>query len=138
MADVDMPGVGPPTDHIQTSTPEETLNLLYDLDALTQIPEGEFTKDIPPPPIGEFTKPASKSTPTQDRQPGPSSVPGGSGNQVYDDDDEEESDEYDERPPRGTNLRTLEEHLRRELEYIDDMLEQDEDEDEQNMAAPRK
>ncbi|CAI5511206.1 unnamed protein product [Closterium sp. Naga37s-1] len=142
MADVDMPDVGPPTDHIDTSTPEETLKLLYDLDALTQIPEGEFTKDIPPPPIGEFTKPASKSTPTQDGQPGPSSVPGGSGNQVDDEEEEEEEeesdDEYDERPPRSTNPRTLEERLRRELEYIDDMLEQDEDEDEQNMAVPRE
>ncbi|CAI7882721.1 unnamed protein product [Closterium sp. NIES-54] len=131
-----MPDVGPPTDHIETSTPEETLNLLYDLDALTQIPEGEFTKDIPPPPIGEFTKPASKSTPTQDGQPGPSSVPGGSGNQVDEEEGEEEEeeeesdDEYDERPPRSTNPRTLEERLRRELEYIDDMLEQDEDDSE--------
>ncbi|CAI5532492.1 unnamed protein product [Closterium sp. Naga37s-1] len=137
MADVDMPDVGPPTDHNPTSIPEETLKLLYDLDALTQIPEGEFTKDIPPPPIGEFTKPASTSTPTQNGQPGSSSVPPGAGNQGDDEEEEESDGEYDERPPRSTNPRTLEERLRRELEYIDDMLEQDEEEDEQNMAVPR-
>ncbi|CAI5528573.1 unnamed protein product [Closterium sp. Naga37s-1] len=135
MADVDMSDVGPPTGNNPTSTPEETLKLLYGLDALTQIPEGEFTKDIPPPPIGEFT---SKSTPTQDGQRGPSSVPPDAENQGDDDDDEESDDEYDERPPRSTNPRTLEERLRREFEYIDDMLEQDEKEDEQDMAMPRE
>ncbi|CAI7790398.1 unnamed protein product [Closterium sp. NIES-53] len=139
MADVDMYDVGPPTDYNETSTPKEMFKLLYDLDALTQIPEREFTKGIPPPPIGELTKPASKSTPTQDGQPGPSSVSAGSGNQVDDDDEEEESDdEYDERPLRSTNPRTLEERLRQELEYVDNLLEQDEEEDEQNMAVPRE
>ncbi|CAI7870544.1 unnamed protein product [Closterium sp. NIES-53] len=98
MADVDTSDVGPPIEHNPTSTPKETLKLLYDLDALTQIPEGEFTKDIPPPPIREFTKPASKSTLTQDGQPGPSSVPDGAENQDDDDDDVESDDEYDERP----------------------------------------
>ncbi|CAI7818062.1 unnamed protein product [Closterium sp. NIES-54] len=136
MADVDMSDVGPPTDHNPTSTSEETLKLLYDLDALTQIPEGEFIKGIPPPSIGEFTKPASKSTSTQDGQPGPSSVPAGAESQGDDDDEEESDNEYDERPPRSTNPRTLEERLRREIEYIDDMFEQDEEEDEQNMAVP--
>ncbi|CAI7781948.1 unnamed protein product [Closterium sp. NIES-54] len=136
-----MSDVGPPTDHNQTSTPKETLKLLYDLDALTQIPEGEFTKDIPPPLIGDFTKLASKSTPTQDWQSGPSSVSTGSRNQVDEEEDEEEEesdDEYDVRPPRSTNPRTLEERIRQELEYIDNLLEQDEEEDEQNMAVPRE
>ncbi|CAI7833309.1 unnamed protein product [Closterium sp. NIES-53] len=76
----------------------------------------------------------------QDGQPGPSLVPAGSGNQVDDNDDEEEEsdDEYGERPLRSTNPRTLEERLRRELEYIDNLLEQDEEEDKKNMAVPRE
>ncbi|CAI5982456.1 unnamed protein product [Closterium sp. NIES-64] len=129
-----MPDVGTPTDHSPSSAPVETLKLLYDLDKLTQIPEGEYTKDIPNPPIGEFTK---KSTPTADGQTGPSSVPAGSENQGGDDDDESD-DEVDDRPPRSTNPRTLEECLRREFEYIRDMLEVDEEEDNQHMAVPRE
>ncbi|CAI7884889.1 unnamed protein product [Closterium sp. NIES-53] len=105
MADVDMSDVGPPTNNNPTSNPEETLKLPYDLDARTRIPEGEFTKDIPPPSRGEFTKPASKSTPTQDGQPRTSSVPAGTGNQGDDDDNKESDDEYegggDARPGEG-------------------------------------
>ncbi|CAI5976202.1 unnamed protein product [Closterium sp. NIES-64] len=132
-----MPDVGTPTDHSPSSAPVETLKFLYDLDKLTQIPEGEYTKDIPNPPIGEFTK---KSTPTADGQTGPSSVPAGSENQGdNDEEDEEESDdEVDDRPPRSTNPRTLEERLRREFEYIRDMLEADEKEDDQHMSVPRE
>ncbi|CAI5508299.1 unnamed protein product [Closterium sp. Naga37s-1] len=50
--------------------------------------------------------------------------------------EEESDDENDERPPRSTNQRTLEERLRRELEYIDDLLEQDEDADQENLSVP--
>ncbi|CAI5982297.1 unnamed protein product [Closterium sp. NIES-65] len=145
MADVDMTDARPSTDHSPTSTEEETLPLLYDLDKLTQIPEGEFTKDIPPPPIGEFNK-KTKQNLTRNGRPGTSSAPAGSGNQVEvkeeedggEEEEEESDDENDERPPRSTSQRTLEERLRRELEYIDDLLEQDEDADQENLSVPRK
>ncbi|CAI5531814.1 unnamed protein product [Closterium sp. Naga37s-1] len=135
----------PSTDHSPTSTEEETLSLLYDLDKLTQIPEGEFTKDIPPPPIGEFNK-IKEQNPTRNGRPGTSSAPAGSGNQVEvdeeedggEEEEEESDDENDERPPRSTCQRTLEERLRRELEYIDDLLEQDEDADQENLSVPRE
>ncbi|CAI6012149.1 unnamed protein product [Closterium sp. NIES-65] len=145
MADVDMTDARPSTDHSPTSTEEETLPLLYDLDKLTQIPEGEFTKDIPPPPIGDFNK-KKKQNPTRNGRPGTSSAPAGSGNQVEveeeedggEEEEEESDDENDERPPRSTSQRTLEERLRRELEYIDDLLEQDEDADQENLSVPRE
>ncbi|CAI5941263.1 unnamed protein product [Closterium sp. NIES-64] len=136
----------PSTDHSPTSTEEETLPLLYDLDKLTQIPEGEFTKDIPPPPIGEFNN-KKKQNPTRNGRPRTSSAPAGSGNQVEveeeedggeEEEEEESDDENDERPPRSTSQRTLEERLRRELEYIDDLLEQDEDADQENLSVPRE
>ncbi|CAI5488238.1 unnamed protein product [Closterium sp. Naga37s-1] len=139
-----MSDASPSTDHSPTSTEEETLSLLYDLDKLTQIPEGEFTKDIPPLPIGEFNK-KKKQNPTRTGQPGTSSAPAGSGNQVEveeeedgEEEEEESDDENDERPPRSTNQRTLEERLRRELEYIDNLLEQDEDADQENLSVPRE
>ncbi|CAI5495267.1 unnamed protein product [Closterium sp. Naga37s-1] len=139
-----MSDASPSTDHSPTSTEEETLPLLYDLDKLTQIQEGEFTKDIPPLPIGEFNK-KKKQNSTRTGQPGTSSAPAGSGNQVEveeeedgEEEEEESDDENDERPPRSTNQRTLEERLRRELEYIDNLLEQDEDADQENLSVPRE
>ncbi|CAI5513217.1 unnamed protein product [Closterium sp. Naga37s-1] len=52
--------------------------------------------------------------------------------------EEESDDENDERSPHSTSQRTLEERLRRELEYIDDLLEQDEDADQENLSVPRE
>ncbi|CAI5533725.1 unnamed protein product [Closterium sp. Naga37s-1] len=52
--------------------------------------------------------------------------------------EEESDDENDERPPHSTSQRTLEERLRWELEYIDDLLEQDEDADQENLSVPRE
>ncbi|CAI5995836.1 unnamed protein product [Closterium sp. NIES-64] len=139
-----MSDASPSTDHSPTSTEEETLPLLYDLDKQTQIPEGEFTKDIPPPPIGECNK-KKKQSPTQNGQPGTSSALACSGNQVEvkeeedgEEDEEESDDENDERPSRSTNQLTLEERLRRELEYIDNLLEQDADEDQENLLVSRE
>ncbi|CAI5966352.1 unnamed protein product [Closterium sp. NIES-65] len=81
-------------------------------------------------------------------RPGTSSAPAGSGNQVEvdeeedggeeEEEEEERDDENDECPPRSTSQRTLEERLGRKLEYIDDLLEQDEDADQENLSVPRE
>ncbi|CAI6007220.1 unnamed protein product [Closterium sp. NIES-65] len=126
-----------PVDRTPTSNPSSTLPLLYDLNALAQIPQGEFTKDVPPAPIGEFMKPRKMSTPTDAGEAGPSSVPDGSGDQ-----DEEDyssaSDEDDPRPRRGAGPRTLEEKLGGERAFIEELLDEDELEDLLHSSVPRE
>ncbi|CAI6008895.1 unnamed protein product [Closterium sp. NIES-65] len=129
-----------PVDRTPTSNPSSTLPLLYDLDALAQILQGEFTKDVPPAPIGEFTKPRKTSTPTDAEEAGPSSVPDGSGDQDEEDysstSDEDEKD--DPRPRRGAGPRTLEEKLRGERAFIAELLDEDELEDLLNTSVLRE
>ncbi|CAI5998142.1 unnamed protein product [Closterium sp. NIES-64] len=129
-----------PVDRTPTSNPSSTLPLLYDLDALAQIPQGEFTKDVPPAPIGEFTKPRKTSTPTDAGEAGPSSVPDGSGDQDEDDysSASDEDDEDDPRPRRGAGPRTLEEKLRGERAFIEELLDENELEDLLHMSVPRE
>ncbi|CAI6010220.1 unnamed protein product [Closterium sp. NIES-65] len=129
-----------PVDHTPTSNPSSTLPLLYDLDALAQIPQGEFTKDVPPAPIGEFTKPRKTSTPTDAGEAGPSHVPDGSGDQDEEDysSASDEDDEDDPRPRRGTGPRTLEEKLRGERAFIEELLDEDELEDLLHTSVPRE
>ncbi|CAI5498706.1 unnamed protein product [Closterium sp. Naga37s-1] len=159
-------GDGRPVECTTTSNPSSTLPLLYDLDALSQIPAGESTKDIPPAPIGEFTKPRKStaptnageagtssvptnageaglsSVPTNAGEAGPSSVPDGAGDQDEESDDasscSDDEDEDDPRPRRGAGPRTLEEKLRGERAFIEDLLDEDELEDLLNMAVPRE
>ncbi|CAI6006491.1 unnamed protein product [Closterium sp. NIES-65] len=148
-ADVDMTDVPNPAsqgedvrqvDRTPTSNPSSTLPLLYDLDALAQIPQGEFTKDVPPAPIGEFTKPRKTSTPTDAGEAGPSSVPDGSGDQDEDDysSASDEDDEDDPRPRRGAGPRTLEEKLRGERAFIEELLDENELEDLLHTSVPRE
>ncbi|CAI5963619.1 unnamed protein product [Closterium sp. NIES-64] len=148
-ADVDMTDVMNPAsqdenvrsvDRTPTSNPSSTLPLLYDLDALAQIPQGEFTKDVPPAPIGEFTKPRKTSTPTDAGEAGPSSVPDGSGDQDEDDysSASDEDDEDDPRPRRGAGPRTLEEKLRGERAFIEELLDENELEDLLHTSVPRE
>ncbi|CAI5953693.1 unnamed protein product [Closterium sp. NIES-65] len=148
-ADVDMTDVPNPAsqgedvrplDRIPTSNPSSTLPLLYDLDALAQIPQGEFTKDVPPAPIREFMKPRKTSTPTDAGEAGPSSVPDGSGNQDEDDysSASDEDDEDDPRPRRGAGPRTLEEKLRGERAFIEELLDENELEDLLHTSVPRE
>ncbi|CAI6007578.1 unnamed protein product [Closterium sp. NIES-65] len=129
-----------PVDRTPTSNPSSTLPLLYDLDALAQIPQGEFTKDVPPAPIGEFTKPRKTSTPTDAGEAGPSSVPDGSGDQDEDDysSASDEDDEDDPRPRRGAGPRTLEEKLRGERAFIEELLDENELEDLLHTSVPRE
>ncbi|CAI5953698.1 unnamed protein product [Closterium sp. NIES-64] len=129
-----------PVDRTPTSNPSSTLPLLYDLDALAQIPQGEFTKDVPPAPIGEFTKPRKTSTPTDAGEAGPSSVPDGSGDQDEDDysSASDEDDEDDPRPRRGAGPRTLEEKLRGECAFIEELLDENELEDLLHTSVPRE
>ncbi|CAI5989975.1 unnamed protein product [Closterium sp. NIES-65] len=129
-----------PVDRTPTSNPSSTLPLLYDLDALAQIPQGEFTKDVPPAPIGEFTKPRKTSTPTDAGEAGPSSVPDGSGDQDEDDysSASDEDDEDDPRPRRGAGSRTLEEKLRGERAFIEELLDENELEDLLHTSVPRE
>ncbi|CAI5988902.1 unnamed protein product [Closterium sp. NIES-64] len=129
-----------PVDRTPTSNPSSTLPLLYDLDALAQIPQGEFTKDVPPAPIGEFTKPRKTSTPTDAGEVGPSSVPDGSGDQDEDDysSASDEDDEDDPRPRRGAGPRTLEEKLRGERAFIEELLDENELEDLLHTSVPRE
>ncbi|CAI5959881.1 unnamed protein product [Closterium sp. NIES-64] len=129
-----------PVDRIPTSNPSSTLPLLYDLDALAQIPQGEFTKDVPPAPIREFMKPRKTSTPTDAGEAGPSSVPDGSGNQDEDDysSASDEDDEDDPRPRRGAGPRTLEEKLRGERAFIEELLDENELEDLLHTSVPRE
>ncbi|CAI5980167.1 unnamed protein product [Closterium sp. NIES-64] len=129
-----------PVDRTPTSNPSSTLPLLYDLDALAQIPQGEFTKDVPPAPIGEFTKPRKTSTPTDEGEAGPSSVPDGSGDQDEDDysSASDEDDEDDPRPRRGAGPRTLEEKLRGERAFIEELLDENELEDLLHTSVPRE
>ncbi|CAI5944913.1 unnamed protein product [Closterium sp. NIES-65] len=129
-----------PVDRTPTSNPSSTLPLLYDLDAPAQIPQGEFTKDVPPAPIGEFTKPRKTSTPTDAGEAGPSSVPDGSGDQDEDDysSASDEDDEDDPRPRRGAGPRTLEEKLRGERAFIEELLDENELEDLLHTSVPRE
>ncbi|CAI6005342.1 unnamed protein product [Closterium sp. NIES-64] len=129
-----------PVDRTPTSNPSSSLPLLYDLDALAQIPQGEFTKDVPPAPIGEFTKPRKTSTPTDAGEAGPSSVPDGSGDQDEDDysSASDEDDEDDPRPRRGAGPRTLEEKLRGERAFIEELLDENELEDLLHTSVPRE
>ncbi|CAI5984258.1 unnamed protein product [Closterium sp. NIES-65] len=129
-----------PVDRTPTSNPSSTLPLLYDLDALAQIPQGEFTKDVPPAPIGEFTKPRKTSTPTDAGEAGPSSVPDGSGDQDEDDysSASDDDDEDDPRPRRGAGPRTLEEKLRGERAFIEELLDENELEDLLHTSVPRE
>ncbi|CAI5998758.1 unnamed protein product [Closterium sp. NIES-64] len=129
-----------PVDRTPTSNPSSTLPLLYDLDALAQIPQGEFTKDVPPAPIGEFTKPRKTSTPTDAGEAGPSHVPDGSGDQDEEDysSASDEDNEDDPRPRRGTGPRTLEEKLRGERAFIEELLDEDELEDLLHTSVPRE
>ncbi|CAI6006545.1 unnamed protein product [Closterium sp. NIES-65] len=129
-----------PVDRTPTSNPSSTLPLLYDLDALAQIPQGEFTKDVPPAPIGEFTKPRKTSTPTDAGEAGPSSVPDGSGDPDEDDysSASDEDDEDDPRPRRGAGPRTLEEKLRGERAFIEELLDENELEDLLHTSVPRE
>ncbi|CAI6007574.1 unnamed protein product [Closterium sp. NIES-65] len=129
-----------PVDRTPTSNPSSTLPLLYDLDALAQIPQGEFTKDVPPAPIGEFTKPRKTSTPTDAGEAGPSSVLDGSGDQDEDDysSASDEDDEDDPRPRRGAGPRTLEEKLRGERAFIEELLDENELEDLLHTSVPRE
>ncbi|CAI5963624.1 unnamed protein product [Closterium sp. NIES-64] len=129
-----------PVDRTPTSNPSSTLPLLYNLDALAQIPQGEFTKDVPPAPIGEFTKPRKTSTPTDAGEAGPSSVPDGSGDQDEDDysSASDEDDEDDPRPRRGAGPRTLEEKLRGERAFIEELLDENELEDLLHTSVPRE
>ncbi|CAI5514504.1 unnamed protein product [Closterium sp. Naga37s-1] len=133
---------GRPVERTRTSNPSSTLPLLYDLDALAQILVGEFTNDIPPASLGEFTKPRKTSAPTNAREAGPSLVPDGVGDQDEECDDEssssEEDDEDDPRPRRGAGPRTLEEKLRGERAFIEELLDEDELEDLLNTAVPRE
>ncbi|CAI5951956.1 unnamed protein product [Closterium sp. NIES-64] len=144
-------GDGRPVECTTISNPSSTLPLLYDLDALSQIPVGEFTKDIPPTPIGEFTKPrkstaptnageaGTSSVPTNVGEAGPSSVPDGVGDQDEESDDasscSDDDDEDDPRPRRGAGPLTLEENLRGERAFIEDLLDEDKLEDPLNMEA---
>ncbi|CAI5992762.1 unnamed protein product [Closterium sp. NIES-64] len=102
--------------------------------------EGEFTKDVPPVPIGEFTKPRKTSTLTDAGEAGPSSVPDGSGDQdeEYYSSASDEDDEDDPRPRRGAGPRTLEEKLRGERAFIEELLDEDEHEDLLNTSVPRE
>ncbi|CAI5951239.1 unnamed protein product [Closterium sp. NIES-65] len=129
-----------PVDRTPTSNPSSTLPLLYDLDALAQIPQGEFTKDVTPVTIGEFTKPRKTSTPTDAGEAGPSSVPDGSGDQDEDDysSTSDEDDEDDPRPRRGAGPRTLEEKLRGERAFIEELLDENELEDLLHTSVPRE
>ncbi|CAI5952492.1 unnamed protein product [Closterium sp. NIES-65] len=129
-----------PVDRTPTSNPSSNLPLLYDLDALAQIPQGDFTKDVPPAPIGEFTKPRKTSTPTDAGEAGPSHVPDGSGDQDEEDysSASDEDDEDDPRPRRGTGPRTLEEKLRGERAFIEEFLDEDELEDLLHTSVPRE
>ncbi|CAI5508629.1 unnamed protein product [Closterium sp. Naga37s-1] len=129
-----------PVGRTPTSNPSSTLPLLYDLDALAQIPAGEFTKDIPPAPIGEFTKSRKTSAPTGAGDAGPSSVPDESGDQDEEDysSASDEDDEDDPRPRCGAGPRTLEEKLRGERAFIEELLDEDELEDLLHTSVPQE
>ncbi|CAI5971750.1 unnamed protein product [Closterium sp. NIES-65] len=129
-----------PVGRTPTSNPSSTLPLLYDLDALAQIPVGEFTKDIPPAPIEEFTKSRKTSAPTGAGDAGPSSVPDESGDQDEEDysSASDEDDEDDPRPRCGAGPRTLEEKLKGERAFIEELLDEDELEDLLHTSVPRE
>ncbi|CAI5951950.1 unnamed protein product [Closterium sp. NIES-64] len=104
--------------------------------------------------MGEFTKPRKSTAPTNAGEAGTSSVltnageaglssvPDGGGDQDEESDDtsscSDNDDEDDSRSRRGAGPRTLEEKLRGERAFIEDLLDEDELEDLLNKAVPRE
>ncbi|CAI5490110.1 unnamed protein product [Closterium sp. Naga37s-1] len=91
----------------------------------------------PPPADVDMT---DVPNPASQGEAGPSSVPDGSGDQDEEDysSASDEDDEDDPRPRRGTGPRTLEEKLRGERAFIEELLDEDELEDLLHTSVPRE
>ncbi|CAI5517938.1 unnamed protein product [Closterium sp. Naga37s-1] len=129
-------GDGRPVKRTPTSNPSSTLPLLYDLDPNPgrRVHQGHSARAYRG--IYETTQIVGTD------EAGPSSVPDGAGDQDEECDDASSSsnddDEEDPRPRRGAGPRTLEEKLRGERAFIEDLLNEDELEDLLNTAVPRE
>ncbi|CAI6008197.1 unnamed protein product [Closterium sp. NIES-65] len=129
-------GDGRPVERTPTSNPSSTLLLLYDLDPNPgrRVHQGHSARAHSR--IYETTQIVGTD------EAGPSSVPDGASDQDEECDDASSSSDDDDEdnpwPRRGAGLRTLEEKLKGERAFIEDLLNEDELQDLLNTAVPRE